>query len=91
MFGDLQPIMKATFSLLRDQYEERIKECHSEIASQKRKIKKNKSIITYFHKIEKELKKPPKPFKPVKLTRAQRKAYGAPGVFVAPARKLGAK
>jgi hypothetical protein len=77
MFSDMQPIVKAAFRMLREHYETEIEGCQANIAKLQRTIKKHKSMLVYFASIEKEMVKPPKPFKPIKLNKAQRKAYRA--------------
>ena len=77
MFGDMKPFFNAAMKLLRDQYETQIEACNESIASLQRKIKKHKSMLAYFSALEKEMAKEPKPFAPIRLNRAQRKAYKA--------------
>ena len=84
MFGELKPLMDAAQKFLAETINDQIEDCQTAIATQQRKIKRLKAKRAFFDKFAKEMAKPPKPFVPIKLTKAQRKAYnravaGIPG------------
>jgi hypothetical protein len=92
MFGEMKPLLDTMDGIVRNHIDQQIEDAASEIVFQKRKIKRLKSQLVYLMAFTKELAKPPKPFKPPKLTKAQRKAYdrtmaamrAGPGVVVPP-------
>ena len=74
MFGsDMKALMEAAQKFANDAVTSQIEDCRAKIAAEQRKLKRLQAQKKFFYAVMKELAKPPKPFKPPKMTAKQRR------------------